>query len=443
MKIEIKKSDALRKLIYWSYSNLAMAHSAVKNNQVNYEKINFIIRTRLFNGLTDGSMNIKSLFEDEKIKLQTGQICNYCGSEKKLALDHIFPQAKGGLDIGDNLIYACKTCNSSKGKKDLFKWFNEKEKFPTLMIIRRYLKIIFKYSEQNNLLDKRIKDLENLELPFEIGFIPIKFPKPSELKINISDGQKFKIINWNIERPKKNTSKTKRVLKKLNEENADIIVLTESSNAVDLSKTHPYSYSSEPFQRTPDEQWVVIWSKYKITKKVETFNKNRTLCCNIKLPNKEITIYGTIIPYHMAGVKGERYGELGYKNWEYHEKDIYSQSEDWKKIIENEKLPLMIIGDFNQTRFKNIGYGTRKVRALLTEKLNENNLECVTEIDFSEKFLTPDPKKQTIRKNVDHICVSNEFLKEMKNYNVGAWNNFDENNLYMSDHNGIYLEFEL
>jgi len=33
---------------------------------------------------------MRLIFNDEKIKLQTGQISNYCGSDEKLGLDHIF-----------------------------------------------------------------------------------------------------------------------------------------------------------------------------------------------------------------------------------------------------------------------------------------------------------------------------------------------------------------
>ncbi len=113
-----QKIETVRELIYWSYSNLAIAHSAVEKKQEKYAVFNFMIRAKLFKGLKDGSMNMRSIFDDEKIKLQTGQICNYCGSSEKLALDHIFPQKFGGKDEAENFIFSCKSCNSSKGKKD-------------------------------------------------------------------------------------------------------------------------------------------------------------------------------------------------------------------------------------------------------------------------------------------------------------------------------------
>ena len=108
--------ETVRELIYFSYANLAMAHTAVDKRLEKYEPFNFMIRAKLFKGLKEGKMNIRTIFDDEKIKLQTGQICNYCGSKDNLALDHIFPQKLGGQDYTENLIFACRTCNISKGK---------------------------------------------------------------------------------------------------------------------------------------------------------------------------------------------------------------------------------------------------------------------------------------------------------------------------------------
>ena len=186
MKNEIESIEKVKDRIYFSYANLAMAHSAVTKKQDEYEKINLIIRAKLLKGLQSGNMNMKTIFDDEKVKLQTGQICNYCGSNEKLALDHIFPQKYGGKDDAENLIFACKTCNSSKGKKDLMEWMIFRNEFLPLMIIRRYLKLVYKFSNEKNLLDKNVKELEKMELPFKIQYLPTEFPKPKFLKLNVT-----------------------------------------------------------------------------------------------------------------------------------------------------------------------------------------------------------------------------------------------------------------
>jgi hypothetical protein len=179
--------ETVRHLIYYSYANLAMAHTAVAKKQEKYGVFNFMIRSKLFKGLKDGTMNMRTIFDDEKIKLQTGLICNYCGSADKLALDHIFPQKFGGKDDAENLIFACRTCNSSKGKKDLMVWMAFRGQFLPLMIIRRYLKLTFNYCNENGLIDRQIDELTKMELPFRIDLLPTNFPKPKKLMLNIEE----------------------------------------------------------------------------------------------------------------------------------------------------------------------------------------------------------------------------------------------------------------
>jgi hypothetical protein len=129
-------------------------------------------------------MNIRTLFDDEKVKLSLGTKCNYCNSTEHLALDHILAQKLGGKDIGDNLIYACKTCNSSKGKKDLMEWMSFRgETFLPLMIIRRYLKLTVSYCIENNLMDVKLSELEPNQVPFKLTFIPTKYPTPDKLRL--------------------------------------------------------------------------------------------------------------------------------------------------------------------------------------------------------------------------------------------------------------------
>lgn len=179
------KYETIKELIFYSYANLAMAHSAVERNNSKYGTFHYIIRAKLFKGLKDGTMNIRTIFDDEKIKLKTGQICNYCGSIENLALDHIFPKKLIGIDTAENLIFACRSCNSSKGKKDLMEWAEYRGEFLPLMVIRRYLKLVYSYCSQNSILDSSLKDIESAHFPFRIDLLPTKFPKPDQLILNI------------------------------------------------------------------------------------------------------------------------------------------------------------------------------------------------------------------------------------------------------------------
>jgi 5-methylcytosine-specific restriction endonuclease McrA len=49
-------------------------------------------------------------------------LCAYCNERKKLNLDHIEPLARGGAHDVENVVPACKSCNSSKGDTPLLLW---------------------------------------------------------------------------------------------------------------------------------------------------------------------------------------------------------------------------------------------------------------------------------------------------------------------------------
>ncbi len=43
--------------------------------------------------------------------------CQYCGSHRRLTLDHVIPRSKGGLHTWDNVVAACEPCNSTKSDR--------------------------------------------------------------------------------------------------------------------------------------------------------------------------------------------------------------------------------------------------------------------------------------------------------------------------------------
>ena len=176
--------NTVKELIFWSYANLAMAHSAISNNQQTYSRVNFMIRSRLYKGLMVGKMNIGTIFDDEKIKMLSGSCCSYCGFTENLSIDHVFAQKFGGTDDADNLVCVCKSCNSSKGAKDMVEWFSSQDKFPPLLLLRRYLKLVYKFCLYNQLLDKAIDDIDDRLFPFHLRSIPIEYPMPDKLMLN-------------------------------------------------------------------------------------------------------------------------------------------------------------------------------------------------------------------------------------------------------------------
>ena len=50
------------------------------------------------------------------------QNCIYCGSIKKIEIDHVIPLSRGGNHSIGNLVPACQYCNRSKGSKTIMEW---------------------------------------------------------------------------------------------------------------------------------------------------------------------------------------------------------------------------------------------------------------------------------------------------------------------------------
>lgn len=59
----------------------------------------------------------------EECKSYFDNKCCYCGKELPLSQDHFIPLSKGGEYTHNNIIPACKSCNSSKGNRDFYIWY--------------------------------------------------------------------------------------------------------------------------------------------------------------------------------------------------------------------------------------------------------------------------------------------------------------------------------
>ena len=97
--------------------------------QLQYKKYNHLRISR--------NHNCKFQLTKEQIKqiYDRDGCCVYCGSSKNLELDHIIPLVKGGEGIFYNYVLACKDCNCSKNRRDVFYWCKLKnKKVPEIVI---------------------------------------------------------------------------------------------------------------------------------------------------------------------------------------------------------------------------------------------------------------------------------------------------------------------
>lgn len=173
----------VRDAIAWSYANLACAHADLSAGRVKHTQTDWMIRAKFFRGMRDGIMKMGSLYDDERVKLIELPLCAYCCTSDFLSIDHLIPRAAGGDDRDHNLVRACRSCNSSKGKRDLLTWMAARNCFPPLLLLRRYLKIVFAECSRSSLLDCDLADVRLAELPFDIRLLPREFPPLAELRL--------------------------------------------------------------------------------------------------------------------------------------------------------------------------------------------------------------------------------------------------------------------
>jgi hypothetical protein len=172
--------------LFYSYANLQMLCYAIGAGKKKYDRTCYMVRAKAFKAYKEGAWNIHDLMENNIAKIKGNNHCWYCGKQltaAQLTKDHVFARSKGGNNDMDNIIMVCKSCNSSKGNMDLFKWYCEvRGEFPPVSILAHYLKNIYLYSIEHQLMDKQAEELDVMDLPFDWQYIPIKYPEPENFR---------------------------------------------------------------------------------------------------------------------------------------------------------------------------------------------------------------------------------------------------------------------
>lgn len=116
---------------------------------------------------------------DQRIRMRLPQQCVYCGGVDNLAVDHVVSKVKGGADAGDNAVWACRSCNSSKSGRDVFEWWAGRPGLPPLFVVRLYLKQAVVYANANGLLDMSVE--AGRGHPYRFDLVPVDYPQPGDL----------------------------------------------------------------------------------------------------------------------------------------------------------------------------------------------------------------------------------------------------------------------
>jgi len=186
----------------------------------------------------------------------------------------------------------------------------------------------------------------------------------------------IRVATWNLDHAYNSSRPVHLQIETILKIDPDILILTETCATVDLT---PYGFVP-PIYTTPhtdQKYYSAIWSKFPVIRTFPTFDGELAVCAKIITPLGAMLVYATIVTYH-----ADRGPTGNSPTWFEHHKSIDLHGEDWLMLAgEAAGLPLIVGGDFNQTRDGSKAYCSKGGESIdrLTKELLRNNLVCLTE----------------------------------------------------------------
>lgn len=240
----------------------------------------------------------------------------------------------------------------------------------------------------------------------------------------------MRIAAWNLERPKsKGYAKNAARLARIGHVDADIWFLTETHAGIVPPGYHALATRPMAGYHTPGENFSTLVSRWPFVRTIETWNPEFSVCAEIRTPGASVLAYATLITY-----ANDRGPDSASPRWAEHRKYIAEQRQDWLRLARDfPDLPLLIGGDFNQSRDGSGWYEDKRAVAELGDALREAGLRCLTEQDFR---LTHDLS----RASIDHLCASHTLVPRVRG--IGVWEG-QIDGWRLSDHNGVYVDIDI
>jgi len=170
---------SMRDLIFYEYAKL------ISKSAKRWGDYKFVYGR--YNSLKNGKIKMSTTLREWKKEQEKNEnYCVYCSSKKNLSIDHIIPKKLGGTDSPDNLVLACKKCNSSKKDLSLFLWMSKHDKWPNIDLLDRilsgkYLKELYLIHEDKGTLNINRKNMLDYCIKCEIKDQCVKWKKKNTI----------------------------------------------------------------------------------------------------------------------------------------------------------------------------------------------------------------------------------------------------------------------
>jgi len=125
-----------------------------------------------FKKLQSGDIEWSGSIREYVRERESPNACIYCGSTENPSYDHLMPRSRGGSDIPDNVVMACRSCNSSKGDRGVYEWFHLERKDEVPRVVEgKYLKLLHRLHGERGTLDAGRPDIERLCRECAVGYL--------------------------------------------------------------------------------------------------------------------------------------------------------------------------------------------------------------------------------------------------------------------------------
>lgn len=235
-----------------------------------------------------------------------------------------------------------------------------------------------------------------------------------------------RIGTWNLDHARARKHDAER-LRVLHEADADVWVLTETNDRVELEGYVPTHSRPRP-STTTGGRWVTIWSRLAIARTIDVADPNRCAATLLTAPGGEILVFGAVVPWH-ADV-GEPPRDPRPRMWQEQYRVLPLLSGEWQRLQASwPNASLYVAGDINLSLGGPHFYGTARGRGLLEAAMESCRLECATCFDRVPAGALKHPA-------IDHVLLPRDMRSEV----VAAWEGTTCNGVKLSDHSGLVVE---
>ncbi|MBN8509946.1 MAG: HNH endonuclease [Burkholderiales bacterium] len=98
-----------------------------------------------FRKLSTGRITISAILRENKLLVEAGNRCAYCGAFDALQWEHIIPASRNGPSTIDNMVLSCPKCNREKAARNPIEWYDARglhRKHIPRLVMGKLLKVV-------------------------------------------------------------------------------------------------------------------------------------------------------------------------------------------------------------------------------------------------------------------------------------------------------------